>query len=146
MSNNNTVSCLVHNLIQINSFISKVAPCSYHWHCCAVWCCAPSVHEQGIDGFVCKPTLVHDTDYMVEKTYHIAPYLGASGTWVMHQWTLVWNVFSFTKTIVGAWRSTHVIFHLVKKPLGLVKNNPERLYAWENIPFSMIYRPLLGPL
>ena len=33
--------------------------------------------RQGIDGSARKPTLLQDTDYMVEKNYHIAPYLGA---------------------------------------------------------------------
>ena len=31
--------------------------------------------QQGIvEGFAYKPALVQDTNYMVEKTYHIAPY------------------------------------------------------------------------
>ena len=29
--------------------------------------------------------LVKDTDYIVEKTYHLAPYLGPFGTWVIPQ-------------------------------------------------------------
>ena len=29
--------------------------------------------QQGIDGSTRKPSLVPDTNYMVEKTYHIAP-------------------------------------------------------------------------
>ena len=37
-----------------------------------------SIHE-GIDGSAHKPTLVQDTEYMDEKTHHIAPYLGAFG-------------------------------------------------------------------
>ena len=32
---------------------------------------------QGTDGSARKPALVQDTNYMVEKTYHIAPYLGS---------------------------------------------------------------------
>ena len=36
--------------------------------------------SQGIvGGSASKPALVQDTNYMVEKTYHIAPYLGAFG-------------------------------------------------------------------
>ena len=69
--------------------------------------------SQGIvDGSALKPVLRQDTGYMVEKT----PYM-------------VQRVFSYTKTIVGTWWSTHVIFHLVKKPLVLVKNDPNRLYG-----------------
>ena len=41
---------------------------------------------QGIvDSSASKPTLVKDTNYMVEKTYHIAPYLGAFGPHLMPQ-------------------------------------------------------------
>ena len=32
-----------------------------------------------------KPALVQDTDYMVEKIYLIAPYLGAFGAFLMPQ-------------------------------------------------------------
>ena len=32
--------------------------------------------KQGIDGYARKPALRKDTGYMVEKTYHIPPYLG----------------------------------------------------------------------
>ena len=35
-----------------------------------------------------KPALVQDTDFMVEKTYHIAPYLGAFGAYLMPQWPI----------------------------------------------------------
>ena len=53
---------------------------------------------------------------MVEKTYHdIAPYLNTFGAFLMHPY-MVQIVFPNTKMIVGMWRSTHVIFHLVKKP------------------------------
>ena len=39
-------------------------------------------NTQGIvDGSTHKPALVQDTNYMVEKTYHIAPYLGAFGAY-----------------------------------------------------------------
>ena len=34
-----------------------------------------------VEGSACKPALVQDTNYMVEKTYHIAPYLGALGAY-----------------------------------------------------------------
>ena len=33
-----------------------------------------------IDGSASKPALRQDTGYMVDKTYHIAPYFGAFGT------------------------------------------------------------------
>ena len=37
-------------------------------------------YKQGVvDGSVSKPALLQNTGYMVEKTYHIAPYLGAFG-------------------------------------------------------------------
>ena len=42
--------------------------------------------SQGIvGGSASKPALVQDTNYMVEKTYHIAPYLGAFGAYLMPQ-------------------------------------------------------------
>ena len=42
------------------------------------------VLEQGIvDGYASKSALVQDTNYVVEKTYHIAPYLGAFGPYLM---------------------------------------------------------------
>ena len=40
---------------------------------------------QGIDGSARKPALVQDTNYMVEKTYQIAQYLGAFGAYLMPQ-------------------------------------------------------------
>ena len=40
--------------------------------------------SQGIvDGSQSKPALRQDIGYMVEKTYHIAPYLGAFGAYLM---------------------------------------------------------------
>ena len=45
------------------------------------------VKKQGIvDGSASQPVLVQDTNYMVEKTYLIAPYLGAFGASVTHIW------------------------------------------------------------
>ena len=41
--------------------------------------------QQGLDGSARKPALVQDTDYMVEKPYHIAPYLGDFGDYLMPQ-------------------------------------------------------------
>ena len=38
----------------------------------------------------------------------------------------------------------HFIFNLVKKPKRLVRNNPKRLYGWENLPFSSIFWPFWG--
>ena len=45
------------------------------------------VHDiQGIEnGSASKPALIRDTNYMVEKTYHMAPYLGAFGAYLMPQ-------------------------------------------------------------
>ena len=43
------------------------------------------VKQQGIDDSARKATLVQDTGYMVEKTYHIAPYLGAFEAYIMPQ-------------------------------------------------------------
>ena len=65
-----------------------------------------------VDGSASKPALRQDTGYMVEKTY--------SNT------DMVQKVFPYTKRIVGMWLSTHVIFHMVKKPLVLIKNSPDR--------------------
>ena len=41
---------------------------------------------QGIDGFACKPALVQDIDYMVERTYHLKPYMCPFGAYLMSQW------------------------------------------------------------
>ena len=57
---------------------------------------------------------------------------------------MVQKVFPYTKMIFATWRSTHVIFPLFKKPLVLVKYNPNRLYGWANLPFSSIFRPFWG--
>ena len=54
--------------------------------------------HKGIDGSARKPALVKDTGYMVEKTYHITPYLGAFGAYLMPYG--VQKVFPYTKTIV----------------------------------------------
>ena len=43
---------------------------------------------QGKDSSARKPALVQDTNYMVEKTYHIAHYLDAFGAYVMPQWPI----------------------------------------------------------
>ena len=42
---------------------------------------------KGLDNSARKPTLIQDTKHLVEKTYHIAPYLGAFGAYVMPQWS-----------------------------------------------------------
>ena len=39
-------------------------------------------------GSVRKPVLIQDTEYMVEKTYHIAQYEGAFGAYLMYQWPI----------------------------------------------------------
>ena len=43
--------------------------------------------------------------------------------------------------IVGMWRSTHVIFKMVKKPFVLVKNNLETQYGLENLLLSIVFGP-----
>ena len=35
-----------------------------------------------------ESALVQDTDYMVEKTYHLAPYLGPIGAYLKSQWPI----------------------------------------------------------
>ena len=46
------------------------------------------INIQGINGSVRKPALVQDTYYMVEKTYHKAPYLGAFGAYLLPNWPI----------------------------------------------------------
>ena len=65
-----------------------------------------------------KPTLVQDTDYMVEKTYHIAPIFGR---------------------LCGSKGVS--IFHLVKKPLVLVKMTPKDYMVDKTYSLA----PYLGP-
>ena len=77
---------------------------------------------QGIDGSARKPVVVQDTGCIVEKTYLLASYLGTYRSYFMPH--MVQKVFPYTKIIVGKWRLTHVIFHLVKKPLVWVKTTP----------------------
>ena len=43
------------------------------------------ISQRIVDGSASKPALVQDTNYMVEKTYNIAPYLGAFGAYLMPQ-------------------------------------------------------------
>ena len=45
-------------------------------------------YYKGIDGSAHKPALLQDTDHMVKKTYHIAPYLGVFGAYLMPQWPI----------------------------------------------------------
>ena len=60
---------------------------------------------------------------MVEKTYHLAPYLASFGAYLMPQLPYrIQQVFLYPKLIVGRWRSTHNIFNLVRRPFVLVKN------------------------
>ena len=40
---------------------------------------------KGIDGSARKTALIQDTEYTLEKTYHIAPYLGTFGAYLMRQ-------------------------------------------------------------
>ena len=44
-----------------------------------------NITQGKVDGSASKPTLVQDTNYMVEKTYHTAPYLGAFEAYIMPQ-------------------------------------------------------------
>ena len=41
--------------------------------------------KKGIDGSARKPVLRQDTGYMVEKNYHMAPYLGAFEAYLLPQ-------------------------------------------------------------
>merc|ERR1712127_12716 len=69
------------------------------------------------------------TEYMVEKSYHLSRYLGPLGPISCpRDPNRVKNRFPYVKMIVGTWRSTHVIFNLVKKSLFLVKNVTERIF------------------
>ena len=59
------------------------------------------------------------------------PFWGLFNAWVTH--IGIKKKFQYTKMIFGTWRSTHVIFNLVNKPLGLVKNDPQRKYCQYSI-------------
>ena len=77
-----------------------------------------------------KKTLVLVTkdpkDYMVEKTYNLAPYkVPFEPIECLSDPYRVQNMFPHTKIIVGTLRSTHIIFNVVKKTLVLVKNDPQ---------------------
>ena len=55
----------------------------------------------------------------------------------------VQNVFLYNKTIVETWQSTHVIFHLVKKPSAmqsklLQKILVSRLYKYKSLDHQML--------
>ena len=50
---------------------------------------------------------------------------------------MVQKWFPYTKMTVGTWWSNLIILHLVK-------NHLERLYGWENLPFSTIFRFFWG--
>ena len=45
-------------------------------------------HQNGTYKSACKPALIQDTDYMVEKTYHLAPYLSSFRTYLIPQCTV----------------------------------------------------------
>ena len=47
--------------------------------------CTHLILIQGIDGSARKPALLQISGYMVEKTYHIAPYLGAFKAYLILQ-------------------------------------------------------------
>ena len=72
-----------------------------------------------------KPALVQDTDYMVEKTYHLAPYFGALGAYLMPPWPIQSSTgISIHQNDRWTWPSTHVIFHLVKKDISIGQATP----------------------
>ena len=52
-----------------------------HFKVTAIVQVAIETNDKGKDGSACKPALTQDTEYMVEKTYNIAPYLGAFGAY-----------------------------------------------------------------
>ena len=101
--------------------------------------------QQGINGSARKRGLLQDTGYMVEKTYHIAPFLDAFGAYLMPQLPIngskVASIYKNNRSNVGV--NLHYLLS-GQKPLLLVKNYPNRLYAWENLPFSSIFRPFWG--
>ena len=80
---------------------------------------------------------------MVEKTYHIAPYLGAFRVYLMPQWPLygymVIRCFHVPKRSLECGGQLTLSSIWSKKTLVLVKNDPNRLYGWENLPFISIF-------
>ena len=100
---------------------------------------------QWIDGSARKAALLQDTNYMVEKIYQLAPYLGH----VKHMQCLsyiymVQKVFLYTKIIVGTWRSTHIIFNLVKKSITFRQKLPlkKNIQQNEEKKLFLISRPM----
>ena len=67
---------------------------------------------------------------MVEKTYHIAPYLGAFGAYLMHQ-SPIYGSKGVSINQNNRWNvavNSHYLPSDKKKSLVLVKNNPKRLW------------------
>ena len=74
-----------------------------------------------MDGSPRKPALVQDTEYMSQKTYHIAPYFSAFGAYLLPQWP-IYGSKGVSIYQNNRWSVTfNVLFHLAKKPLVLVK-------------------------
>ena len=85
------------------------------------------VKQQGIDDSARKATLVQDTGYMVEKTYHIAPYLGAFEAYLIPQWPINGSKgVSIYKTIEGCGGQLRLSSILSKSLLVLVKKQPQQ--------------------
>ena len=78
---------------------------------------------------------------MVDKTYHLAPYLDAFGAYLMPQWPIKGSKYV---SIYQNDRWNVVVNSSIQKKLVLVKNNPERLYGWDNLPFNTILGPFWG--
>ena len=88
--------------------------------------------EQGIDGSASKPALVffyRILAIMVEKTYHIAPYLDAFEAYLLPQLPIkVLECISMDQN--NRWYAVNsCFFHLVKKLLILDINDTKRLYG-----------------
>ena len=95
-------------------------------------------------GWTAPPETCARTGYWIYAWENL-PFSTIFGAYLMPQLPILGSKgVSYTKTFVGTWRSTHAIFHLVMKPLVLVKNNPKRLYGWDKLPFSDIFGPVWG--
>ena len=83
-----------------------------------------------------KPALVQDIHYMIEKTYHIAPlfgrFLGLVNASVTHIW------FKRCFHIRGGNLPSG------QKTISFGQKHPKIIYVWENLPFSMRFRPFWG--
>ena len=94
------------------------------------------------------PCIDHSPSDLCWKQYKITISQAISASWkcfpfiyIKRCTNRVQNRFPYSKINFGTWRSTHVIFTLVKKPLVLVKKDPNRLYGCEELTFISIFRP-----